>query len=94
MKYYNICNIALTDRFPVGHLSVGQLSPSGMMVEMADDDWNVGVPRLTDRLPIVEALDDTHQSHVLLKMSRNASHLKQKQMCHFIMVMINILYIH
>ena len=49
------------DRLPVRHLGVHELCPAGVVIEVPDDHRNVGVPRLSDGLAIVQSLDDGDQ---------------------------------
>ena len=43
-----------------------------MVVEMPDNDGNVRIPRLSERLPIVHTLQHTEQTLVLLDVARYA----------------------
>ena len=49
----------LTDRLPLSHLGVHELSPAGMMIEVADNEGNIRITRLANRLPVVQSLDHT-----------------------------------
>eukprot|EP00095_Tigriopus_kingsejongensis_P010016 maker-scaffold1048_size67263-snap-gene-0.22 protein:Tk10016 transcript:maker-scaffold1048_size67263-snap-gene-0.22-mRNA-1 annotation:"sorting nexin-17" len=53
-------------RLPVAHLLVHKLSPAGIVVQVADDNGNVGIAGLPDGLAIVQGLNHTNQTGVLL----------------------------
>lgn len=48
------------------NLLIQQLGPSSIVVEVPDDDQDVGVSGLPDRLSVVQGLDDSDQPWVLL----------------------------
>ena len=59
----------LTDdahRLIVGELALLQLRPAGMVIEMARRQRHVEITRLTDRLAIVEAFDDSEETGMAL----------------------------
>ena len=43
------------------NLLIQQLGPSSIVVEVPDDDQDVGVSGLPDRLSVVQGLDDSDQ---------------------------------
>lgn len=61
----------LTYRLPVSHLSISQLCPARVVVEMTNHYGDVSVSRLTEWLTIVHTLKDRKQTLVLLDMTCN-----------------------
>ena len=53
------------------HLGLGELGPAGVVVEVADDEGEVGVARLADRLAVVHRLEHGEQPVVLVDAARH-----------------------
>ena len=64
-----ICPHTPTGLVP-GKLAVDQRGPTGVMVEMAGDQRNVDVARLTDRLAVVDRFQNGQKALPLLHMAR------------------------
>ena len=62
---------ANADRFVADECFVPQLRPTGVMIEVTGDQWNVDVARFTNRFSVVQALQDGKQSGMLLDLSRD-----------------------
>ena len=54
------------------HLFTQKFCPSSIVVKMPDDDHDVGVAGLADRLSVVQGLDDRDQATVLLDVAGQA----------------------
>jgi hypothetical protein len=54
---------------PLAHFRVHELSPSGVVVNVANDSWNVCVARLANGFAVVQGLDAGDNAHVLLEVA-------------------------
>jgi len=63
---------APTYRLPASHFRVHELGPASVVVPVTDDDRDVSVPCLANRLAVVHRLDNRHETLVLLYVPSNA----------------------
>jgi hypothetical protein len=54
---------------PLAHFRFHELGPTSMVINMANDSWNVRVARLSNGFAVVHGLDAGYDAHVFLKMA-------------------------